>query len=69
MIWNEATTIEELTVCPWCTGELPSGTVRHKACTCGCKVFELPDKMWYRIPDDRTAFFVDALKFAKYIEN
>lgn len=56
--WGSIIKVKDLIICPICgTNNLiyykSSKTRAHKSCTCGCKIYETKDNLWFTIPENK----------------
>jgi len=71
--WGSITKVKDLIICPICrennlTYYKSSKTRSHKSCSCGCKIYETSDNLWFIIPDKKIVVTEDADKFKKYMD-
>lgn len=59
MNWNQANSLQELTICPNCNAELDIGNIettksgrKRINCSCGCRIYESTERIWFCIPQE-----------------
>ena len=55
-IWKNIAKLKDLQKCPICMNDKlilykSSKTRSHKSCDCGCKIYEIKDRIWFTIPE------------------
>lgn len=70
--WKNITKLKDLLICPVCRKDKliyykSSKTRAHKICSCGCKIYETKDKLWFIIPDQKIEIVTDNSKLEKYM--
>ena len=72
--WSSIDNIKDLLICPVCREEnliyyKSSKTRSHKSCSCGCKIYQTKDRLWFIIPENKLEKFTeDKDKFKKYMD-
>jgi uncharacterized protein YbaR (Trm112 family) len=72
--WESINKLKDLLMCPICKKDnlnyyKSSKTRAHKSCTCGCKIYEKKDNIWFTIPENNKINIIeDKDKFLKYMD-